>query len=194
MTHTSSSFSPILRVTVLSEWGPFLKQGILHRNSRSKKVVKQMRIRPPDGQAAIGIDLGTSSSLVAVWTSSPEPRSRNVDHDFFLFFSFHKYEQWTMILSIWVCYRVIVIVVSKCMLCRCSLGVIRIFHVYCDIIFIQWLWWYGFSISQSLTLRHFHKKNDEQGFWVFECKYRVIVVVVVKCMLCRCSLGVKCSF
>ena len=29
----------------------------------------QMRIRPPDGQAAIGIDLGTSSSLVAVWTS-----------------------------------------------------------------------------------------------------------------------------
>tara|TARA_A100001015_G_scaffold288865_1_gene360156 strand:- start:959 stop:1156 length:198 start_codon:yes stop_codon:yes gene_type:complete len=30
---------------------------------------EQMRIRPPDGQAAIGIDLGTSSSLVAVWTS-----------------------------------------------------------------------------------------------------------------------------
>ena len=31
--------------------------------------VHQGRIRPPDGQAAIGIDLGTSSSLGAVWTS-----------------------------------------------------------------------------------------------------------------------------
>jgi molecular chaperone DnaK (HSP70) len=48
---------------------------------------EHMSIRPPDGQAAIGIDLGTSSSLVAVWTSVtgtvPEVReTRRIDFFF----------------------------------------------------------------------------------------------------------------
>jgi len=38
------------------------------REREMMMMSEQMRIRPPDGQAAIGIDLGTSS-LVAVWTS-----------------------------------------------------------------------------------------------------------------------------
>ena len=54
------------------------QEEILHRVTHSgerervesaNEANDQMRIRPPDGQAAIGIDLGTSSSLVAVWTS-----------------------------------------------------------------------------------------------------------------------------